>query len=72
MRYNFGCALARLDEPEGALDMLGPGFVTMGPGLLAHAKADPDLDSLRETPRFQAMVAEAEARLAQPGGKGAG
>ncbi len=36
-------------------------------GLLNHAKADPDLDPLRDDPRFQAMVAAAEARLATAG-----
>ena len=33
-------------------------------GLLNHAKADPDLDPLRDDPRFKAMIAAAEARLA--------
>jgi hypothetical protein len=30
---------------------------------LNHAKVDPDLDPLRDHPRFKAMVAAAEARL---------
>jgi adenylate cyclase len=33
-------------------------------GFLNHAKADPDLDPMRDDPRFKAMVAAAEARLA--------
>jgi adenylate cyclase len=33
-------------------------------GFLNHAKADPDLDPLRGDPRFEAMVAAAETRLA--------
>jgi hypothetical protein len=32
-------------------------------GFLNHAKVDPDLDSLRNHPRFQKMLADAEARL---------
>ena len=32
-----------------------------------HAKVDPDLDPLRDDPRFKAMVAAAEARLATAG-----
>jgi hypothetical protein len=34
------------------------------PSLLAQAKVDTDLDSLRDNARFQAMVAAADARLA--------
>ncbi len=66
-RYNFACALAaQLKETDTALEMLGPLFEKMAIGLLNHAKADPDLDSLRDNPRFKAMIAAAEARLAPP------
>jgi hypothetical protein len=33
-------------------------------GQVQHAKIDPDLDSLRDDPRFQAMMAQAQARVA--------
>jgi adenylate cyclase len=66
-RYNFACCLASFStEPDidAALKMLGPVFETLAAGFLNHAKADPDLDPLRDDPRFIAMVAAAEARLA--------
>jgi adenylate cyclase len=65
MRFNFACALnARLGDGEGALQILGPIFAEASGAFLAHLKADTDLDSLREDPRFKAMLARAEARLA--------
>jgi adenylate cyclase len=65
MRYNFACALAvQLNDPDGAIELLGPLFERISIGLLNHAKADPDLDPVREDPRFRAMVATAEERLA--------
>jgi adenylate cyclase len=64
MRYNFVCALANhLNEKEAALEMLGPAFEKIGKGLINHAKIDPDLDPLREHPRFKAMLAAAERRV---------
>ena len=33
-------------------------------GQMLHVAADPDLDPLRDDPRFQAMLAEAQARIA--------
>ena len=69
-RYNFACSLTNyLKEPEAALELLGPVFETMAIAWLNHAKADPDLDPLRQDPRFKAMVASAEARLGVANGE---
>jgi adenylate cyclase len=65
MRYNFACDLgAHLGDIDGALDLLGPYLAQVTPSELAWATADPDMDALREDPRFAAMIAQAEARLA--------
>jgi adenylate cyclase len=65
-RYNFGCALSmHLQDKQAALDMLGPAFDMMSDAFLPYVTSDPDLDLLRDDPRFKAMVAAAEARLAK-------
>lgn len=65
MRYNFVCALSvHLKDKEAALEMLGPVFETITDSFLPYAKADPDIESLRDDPRYQAMLSAAEARLA--------
>ena len=64
MRYNLGCALANeLGDPERALDMIEPYFAELNSSLMHHVAVDPDLDPLREHPRFQAMLAGAKARI---------
>ncbi|MFZ2509132.1 MAG: TIR domain-containing protein [Steroidobacteraceae bacterium] len=64
-RYNFACALTtHFKDKDAALELLGPVFEKLAIGFLNHAKIDPDLDLLREDPRFKAMVAAAETRLA--------
>jgi len=67
MRYNFACALTMLGDAEAAIDILEPVFATAYIDRLNHAKIDPDLNPLRADLRFQAMVAQAEARLASDG-----
>jgi adenylate cyclase len=68
MRFNFACALnARLGDAEGALGLLEPIFPQASAAFLAHIKADTDIDSLRDDPRFVAMLDAAEMRLAAAG-----
>ena len=65
MRYNFACDLGtHLGDLEGALGLLGPYLAQVTPSDLVWAKVDPDMDAVRDDPRFQAMIAAAEARLA--------
>ena len=66
LRYNFACTLVlELHDHEAALDLLEPVFERLKIEAINWAKTDPDLDPIRDHPRYQAMVAAAEARLAQ-------
>jgi adenylate cyclase len=65
MRYNFACVLLiHLDEPDASLDVLGPVLENVAASFLSHIKVDPDFIRLRNDPRFKAMIAAAEARVA--------
>ena len=65
MRYNFACSLMiTLGDPDAARDMLGPVLQRDHGRYVWAAPTDPDFAGLRDDPRFQAMIAAAEARLA--------
>ncbi len=65
MRYNFACGLiAYLNDADAALAMLAPILAQDLGGYVNDVRTDPDFDAMRDDPRFQAMLAAAEARLA--------
>ncbi len=64
MRYNIACSLTFEGEHDRAVEMLAPLILSMQPESLRWFKLDPDLDPLRDHPRFKALIAAAEARLA--------
>jgi len=65
MRYNLACALATdLHDADQAIAVLEPLFkTTAGVTHIRHAEADPDLDPLRDDPRFKQMLGDARERL---------
>ena len=65
MRYNLACSLAQeLNDPETALETLTPFFEKVNsPMHIRHLEVDPDLDAIREAPRFKDMLAATKQRL---------
>jgi adenylate cyclase len=65
MRYNLACDfVVAVHDHDMALEMLRPVCENAGNEQIAWIAVDPDMDPLRGDPRFQAMVEQAERRLA--------
>jgi adenylate cyclase len=65
LRYNFGAVVAaHLGDKETAIDLIGSALEKAGGALIRWVRVDPDVDSLRSDRRFEAIVASAEARVA--------
>ncbi len=64
LRYNLACNVAQLGETDRALDLLETVVKKTQSETLPWIKIDTTLDNIREHPRFKAMIAAAEARLA--------
>lgn len=54
-RYNLACSLARAGRADEAIDSLSRAIL-LGYDDIAHMEADPDLESLRHHPDFQALL----------------
>jgi adenylate cyclase len=71
VHYNLACAYAKLGQPERALDclerQLSASAVYKG-WSLSWMKQDSDLDSVRDHPRFRALVEQMQAEVASAGG----
>jgi len=55
VEYNLACFYALHNLPQAALDCLASAFA-QNPDLIDWSKQDPDLDSLRSHPTFQALI----------------
>jgi adenylate cyclase len=65
MRYNLACAMsAHLRDADTALELLADAIPAAAKRLVEYSKSDPQLAPIRDDPRFQDMIAAAEARLA--------
>jgi adenylate cyclase len=65
MQYNFACALITiLGDIDAGLDLLDLRLQKCRADSLNWMRSDPDMDPVREHPRFKVMFAAAEARLA--------
>jgi adenylate cyclase len=66
MRYNFACVLAGYGgDKEEALRLIA-GTVALSAMHVRIAETDPDLDPLRDDPRFGKIIADAKKRLRLP------
>jgi adenylate cyclase len=68
MRYNLACTLTvALQDDEAALEVIRPYFEKVNTASqIKHTEADPDFTRIRDTPRFQEMLAGAKRRLGSP------
>jgi adenylate cyclase len=69
MLYNLACGYAALaGDVDGALDMFGRFFERLkSTTILKHSEVDPDLDTIRDHPRFKEMMSNARQRLGLAG-----
>jgi len=63
MRHNFACVLTLTGEKDAALKMLETTLSACGEYQVHITESDVDFDTLRDDPRFDALIAQAKKRL---------
>jgi adenylate cyclase len=63
--YNLGCMLALIEEVEQALEVLESSVPKLSAEFVDWIRTDTDLRALHGHPRYQALIAQAEARLTE-------
>jgi adenylate cyclase len=64
LHINFACALVRLEDFEGAMDLLETVIDRSSEGSLIWIETDNDFDPLRGNDRFKALIERTRARVA--------
>jgi adenylate cyclase len=64
LRYNMACAMVQMGRFDRAIELLEPVAEAAGRQGIEWFKVDTDLDPIRKSPRFKALLERAEARLA--------
>jgi adenylate cyclase len=64
LHYNLACAMSSLSEIDLTLETLAGIAPRLSPGMMSWMEADPDFDSIREEPRFKAMMQTVKERFA--------
>jgi adenylate cyclase len=65
LRHNLACSVIRLGEIDFALGLLENVVLNYSEGQLLWMDRDSDFDTVRDTPRFMSMMANARAKLAK-------
>jgi adenylate cyclase len=65
LHYNLACAMSSLGEIDLTLETLAGMASRLSPGMMSWMEADTDFDSIREEPRFKAMMEQVKARLSK-------
>lgn len=64
MRYNLAWGLNKIfSDPDAAIEMLRPVMANAGANIIRLAANDPNLDNLRDDPRFKMMLESANERF---------
>ena len=64
LNYNLACNMVKLGEFDMAIELLGPHIAHAQRQNLLWYESDTSLDPIRSDPRYVALIADAEARLA--------